>query len=179
MADTSASALDQAGALAERILNVALDQGVERSNVQTVNISLRDWFDAGKQNMIGRVATYSLKVNLNGVDQVGPLLAEVTPIAANSLQVGGIHLSIGDPQPLLVQARRAAVQDALSTARELAAAAGVQLGKITTIEDGGEFGSTPRRHLSGAVAAASASIGVEAGTSEIAIRVRITFEIED
>lgn len=42
MADTSPDAMDRMSALAEQVINVVLAQGVERSNVQTLNISLQD-----------------------------------------------------------------------------------------------------------------------------------------
>lgn len=176
MAATSADALDQVGVLAEQVLASVLEQGVERSGVQTLNISLRDWFDRDKQTVTARVATYSFGVSLAGLEKAGPLLAGVTQVAGNSLQVQGLRLSVGDPKPLLVEARRAAVEDALGKARELADAAGVQLGKITSIDDRGGARS---RTGQGEVRAltASSSVPMEGGTSDVVAHVTISFDI--
>ena len=57
MADTSADALDRVGALAQQVIGLVLDQGIERPDVQTLNISLQDWFDKGSQRVTARVAT--------------------------------------------------------------------------------------------------------------------------
>ena len=148
MAATSADALDQVGALAEQFLEVVLAQGVARSDVQTLRISLQDWLDKDSRSVTARVATYMLLVRVTGLETVGPLLAEVAPITGNSLQVQGIRLAMGDPKPVLAEARRAAVEDALAKAHELAQAAGVQLGKITSIEeaDTGRSGNRRLRH---------------------------------
>jgi uncharacterized protein len=175
MADTSADALDRVGALAEQVLGVVLDQGIERSNVQTLNVSLQDWFDRENQTVTARVAQYSLAVSLSGLEKAGPLLAVVAPIAGNALQVQGLRLSVADTTPLLLQARRAAVEDAMGKARELAVAAGVRLGKITSIDDRGSSGSGRVQYRA---YAASSSIPMEAGTSEVTAQVTIAFEIE-
>jgi hypothetical protein len=178
MADTSADALDRVGALAEQVLGVVLEQGVERSNVQTLNVSLQDWFDRESQTVTARVATYSLAVSLSGLEKAGPLLAGIAPIAGNSLQVQALRLSVADPKPLLVEARRAAVEDAMGKARELAVAAGVRLGKIMSIDDRGGARSGTGWVQTRAFAASS-SMPVEAGTSEVTAQVTITFEIEN
>jgi uncharacterized protein YggE len=175
MAATSADALDQVGALAEQFLEVVLAQGVARSDVQTLRISLQDWLDKDSRTEWTRVATYMLLVRVTGLEKVGPLLAEVAPIAGDSLQVQGIRLAMGDPKPVLAEARRAAVEDALTKARELAQAAGVQLGKITSIDEADTGRSGNRRLMS----AHAAAMPVEPGTSEVTAGVTITFEIDD
>jgi len=78
---------------------------------------------------------------------------------------------------ILVEARRAAVEDAVGKARELAVAAGVQLGKITLIDDRGNARS--RTGVEARAFAASSSIPMEAGTSEVVGHVMIAFEIEN
>jgi uncharacterized protein len=157
---------------------VMLDQGIERSNVQTLNISLQDWFDRETQTVTARVARYSLAVSLAGLEKVGPLLAGVTPIAGDSLQIQGLRLLVGDPKPILLEARRAAVEDAMDKARELAVAAGVRLGKIISIDDrGGARSGTGGVQV--AAFAASSSLPMEAGTSEFTAQVTIAFEIEN
>jgi len=178
MADNSADAFDRVGALAEQVIEVVLAQGVDRADVQTLNISLQDWFDRDSQSVTARIATYILSVSLLGLERTGMLLSAVTPVAGNSLQVHGMRLVVGDPRPLVAEARRRAVEDALAKARELAAAAGVQLGQITSIDDGGDGRSGNMRFAAMALSS-SASAPVEAGTSAVTALVTITMKIED
>src|SRR6202034_3204801 len=113
MAESSADALDHVGALARQIIGVVLEHGIERPDVQTLNISLQDWFDKNRQRVTARVATYLLSVSVPGLEGAGPLLAAVTPIGGDSLQIRSLRLSVGDPRPLALDARRGAVEDAL------------------------------------------------------------------
>jgi len=175
MAATSAEALDQVGSLAEQVIEVVLAQGVSRSDVQTLRISLQDWLDRDSGTVTARVGTYTLSVRVTGLQELGPLLAEVATVAGNSLQVQGIRPTIGDPKPLLAEARRSAVEDALAKAGELAQAAGIQLGKITSIEEAG----TARLGNMRLMSASAAAMPMEPGTSEVTAGVTITFEVED
>lgn len=178
MGATSADALDRLGVLAEQVIGLVLEQGVERADVQTLNLSLQDWFDKESQSVTARVATYVLAVSVFGLEGAGSLFAAVAPIAGNSLQVRDMRLSIGDPKPLVAEAQRGAVENALAKAYELADAAGVHLGQIISINDGGSARSGSMRFETRALAA-SASIPVEAGSSAVTVRVTITLKIED
>jgi uncharacterized protein len=178
MASTSGEALDQLGILADQVIRVLLEQGVERAAIQTLNISLQDWFDRATQAVTARVATYLVSISALGLERAGPLLAAVAPIAGNALQVRDIQLLISDPKPLVMEARRRAVEDALATARFLADAAGVQLGHITSIDDG--VGARPRNTpFAPRAFASSSSAPVEGGTSAVSAQVTLTMAIED
>jgi uncharacterized protein YggE len=180
MADTSAAVLDRVGDLAQRVIGVVLEQGLERPDVQTVNVSLHDWFDKESQRVTARVATYVLSVSVSGLERAGPLLAAVAPVGGDSLQIHGLRLSVGDPRPLIAEARRGAVTDALAKARELAAAAGVHLGRITSIVDGDSAPSGNRSRYWNMSATSAAGIApVEAGTSSVTAHVTIAMSIED
>jgi len=117
-------------------------------------------------------------VSVPGTEKGGSLLGAVAPIAGDSLQIRGLQLSVGDPGPLAAEARRGAVEDALAKARGLAEAAGVRLGRITSIDDGG---ATRSRNMGLGMMALASSAGtpVEAGTSLVTAHVTITMAIED
>jgi len=177
MAETTADALDRAGALTEQVIGLALQQGVDRANVQTLDISLHDWLDKDSHKVTARVATYVLSIGVPGV-KAGRLLAAVAPVGGESLQIRGIRLSVDDPRQLAAEARRKAVEDALAKAHELADAAGVRLGRITSIDDGGALRSRSARfETRGAVA--SAATPLEPGTSAVTAHVTITMKIKD
>jgi len=180
-ADTSAEALDRLARLADQVIAVAHAQGVEPSDIQTVGVSLQDFYDQEKKKVTARVATYSLSVTAPSLTSVGPLLAELAPVAGDALQVRGLHLTIDDPAPLLERARRAAVADALERARQLAEAAGVRTGAILSIEEEADHGSAglPRRlRASSAFTAAASPVPVEGGTATVAVQVQIRLALE-
>lgn len=114
MADTAASALDQVADLATRAVQALRDRGVEPNDIQTANISLGDYHE--KQRVTARVASYSLVVKIRSLEEAGPVLASLSGVAGDSLQVQRMQLAVSDPQVLQASARRDAVVDA--TARK-------------------------------------------------------------
>jgi hypothetical protein len=180
-ADTSADALDRVARLADEVIGVVHAQGVEQSDVQTLNVSLQDFYDQEKKRVTARIATYALSVKAPSLTSVGPLLAELAPVAGDSLQIRGLHLMIHDPQPLLEVARRAAVTDALARAKQLAEAAGIRTGAIVSIEeDPGEVShGTLHRMSRSSAAPLGAAVPVEGGTCSVSVQVRVRLTIEE
>ena len=83
--------------------------------------------------------------------------------------------SIRDPKPLLRQARDAAVKDAIDRAQLYAKSAGVSLGRIMTISEGGTVMPRP---MFRAMAAADMSTPIAAGEETVSAQVSVTFEIK-
>jgi hypothetical protein len=182
-ADTSAEALDRVARLADQVIGVAHAHHVEPPDIETLGVSLQDLYDRETKKVTARVATYSLSITAPDLTTVGPLLAQLAPVAGDALQVRGLHLTIDDPRPLLETARRAAVADALERARHLAEAAGVRTGAIMAIEEGPVPGSPDprRRRMSSASAfmAGASPVPVEGGTSTVAVQVQIRLALEE
>ncbi len=180
MADTAAKALDQVAGLAARAVQSLSGLGIEPKDVQTTNLSLNDFYDRDRQRVTARVATYSLTVRTSSLEDAGPILAALTDVAGDSLQVHSLQLAVSDPEALEVSARRNAVLDASTRAQQLAEAAGVSLGHIVEITEG----QVPRGGLglpvrSAAFAAMPASsMPVEAGEVASTVAVTVTYAIE-
>jgi uncharacterized protein YggE len=176
MADTAASALDQVADLATRAVQVLRDRAVESSDIQTVNISLGDFHE--KQRVTARVASYSMAVKLRALEEAGPVLASLSEIAGDSLQVHRMQLAASDPEVLQTSARRDAVVDATGRAKQLAEAAGVTLGPILEIREG-QAASDQRLMARGVSFAAASSMPVEGGEVTSTVAVTVTYAIED
>jgi uncharacterized protein YggE len=179
-ADTSADAIDRVAQLADQVVGVIHAQGVEPSDVQTHSVSLQDFYDQEKKRVTARVASYALSVNAPSLASVGRLLAELAAVCGDSLQVRGLQLAVSNPQPLLQAARRAAVEDAVARADQLAEAAGVRLGTILSVDEGSnprpQIGLQKVRFSGGSAAAA---LPVEGGTASVTVQVTVRLAIED
>jgi len=77
----------------------------------------------------------------------------------------------------LRQAREAAIKDAIDRAETDAKAAGVTLGRVMSIGDGGSSSPRPMVHVM-ALDAARASTPIAAGEETISASVSMTFEIK-
>jgi uncharacterized protein YggE len=106
---------------------------------------------------------------------VGQVLDAGMGAGANYL--GGVTFGIADPSSLENEARTAAIKNATAIAQTLATAAGVELGNVISITEGGVT-PPPLPYMGRAEAADSASAGpVATGSLEISANVVMRFEI--
>ena len=88
--------------------------------------------------------------------------------------MNGITFGLAEPTPVLNEARALAVADAKARATVLATAAGLQLGAIEIITEGGAFaGPAPMFRE------AAASVPIENGEVGMTASVTVTFGIAD
>jgi uncharacterized protein YggE len=132
--------------------------------------------------VIGCIGSYVISVRTSSIEEGSRVLEAVGGVGGDSLQVRGFHLFVSDPEPLRVVARRRAVEDALSRARQIADAAGVQMGGVLSIEEVSGFprGGSGLRPLSGgAMLAAGGAPPVEPGSLSVDVSVTLTVEIAE
>ncbi|MGH1576329.1 SIMPL domain-containing protein [Planktotalea sp.] len=139
-AKSAADALAQTNQAVAAILSRMTDLGVEKSDVQTSSLNLNPvWGNSSRYDdgeivpPIGFEASSSVQVTLRDLDQLGVVLDQVTQVGANSFS--GFRFGLIDPEPVLDQAREAAVADARRKAALYAKAAGVELGGVFLITE--------------------------------------------
>jgi uncharacterized protein YggE len=115
-----------------------------------------------------------VSVTVVGLDKTGATIDAL--VAAGSNQIDGPSFSFSDPKPMLAEARTEAVKDATEKASAYARAAGVTLGPILSIADGGSF--APPEPMPRAMAfKAAAPTPIAAGEASVSASVSITWEI--
>ena len=128
-----------------------------------------------KPNSGPRIAAYqvtnSVTIAVDDLAKLGPDIDALVGTGANSM--GGIAFSIHDPKPLLREARETAIHDAMDKARTYAKAAGVTLGRILSIGEGGGAAPTPMFRAMAGLAATP----IAAGEQTVSADVSVTFEI--
>ena len=106
---------------------------------------------------------------------VGPLLDAVTAEGAN--RVNGVFFVLDDQAAALAEARRAAVADGRARAEFYAEAAGVTLGPLLQVVEGGGF-SGPQPLYDARFGAEAASTPVAPGQVTVSASISMTFAIE-
>ena len=144
-ADTASAAL----ADNTRAMNAVLEQlrasGLAPADVQTSQFTVSPLFETRRPDaettepprIVGYQVSNQVTARVRDLDRLGGVLDALVSAGANS--VDGPSFEIADPKQLLGEARDAAVADAIAKARRYAAAAGVKLGEIISIEDGGSY----------------------------------------
>jgi len=180
MADISAGVTTEAPtavAAMNRVFAALEKQGIARRSIQTSNFSVSPNYSSRTPNETPRLAGYRVSnqvhVILEDITKVGMALDAL--VAAGANQMNGLNFSIKEPAPLLAKVRSEAVADARLRAQQYAAAAGVALGQILSISEGGS--SEPPRPMYRMMAMAEDSVPVAAGEESVSANVTIVWEI--
>lgn len=142
-AETAAEALAQNSAAMTAVIDRLKAAGIEDRDLQTQGLSVNpNWtgYDSSisGSRIDGYTATNILSVRVAALETLGEVLDAAVADGANTLN--GLSFGLADPRPAMDEARRLAVADALAKATLLAEAAGVKLGDIVTISEGGGYG---------------------------------------
>lgn len=115
--------------------------GIAEADMQTGRFSVDPVYaqpvrgsDEGPK-IVGTRVINQLTVVVRDLDDLGVVLDDLVQRGADT--VGGIQFFLADDTAALEQARRAAVADAMAAAAVLADAAGVGLGPVVSISEGG------------------------------------------
>ncbi|MGR3512457.1 MAG: SIMPL domain-containing protein [Paracoccaceae bacterium] len=175
---TAAEAMTAMSEGAGTVLEDLTSLGIEQRDMQTASVSLNPVWEQGNvrpPRIRGYAASTTVSVRVRDLDQLGVLLDRVVSGGANELN--GLSFGIADPGPLESAARADAVERATAKAATLAKAAGVGLGAVQSISEGGAQ-RAPAPMMRGAMMEASA-VPIAAGELTVRITVSMTFEISD
>jgi uncharacterized protein YggE len=178
-ADTAASALDENTRAMNNVFAALRRLGIADSKIRTSNFTLTPQYppfrpDAPEQrSIVGYQVSNQVTVIVDDISKVGATLDTLIRNGAN--QSGGVAFEIADTKPLAERARRAAVEDAIAKAKALADAAGVTLGAILSIQEGGisQGGPAPR-----VFAATAGPPPTSAGEQTVSVGVTVTYAIQ-
>lgn len=178
--DTAKAALDANSAALAAAIKRLKDAGIEDRDIQTSGLSLGPIYDYSSSNgspqqVLGYSASNMVTVRVRALDSVGAVLDAAVTDGANTLN--GISFGLADPVPSTDEARKAAVADARHKAELYAAAAGVKVGKVVSINENG--GYAPPMMMAEAMAGKSAAVPVQAGELSIVASVTVTFELTE
>ena len=180
-ADTASAALAEN----TRAMNAVLEQlraaGIAQEDVQTAQFSVTPLYESTQPDpqrteppgIVGYQVSNQVTARVRDIDRLGATLDALVRAGANSID--GLHFEVADPEQLLGEARDAAVADALAKARRYASAAGVQLGAILALEEGGAYGP-PRPMMR--VEAMAESVPIAPGQTEMSASVTMTFALQ-
>jgi uncharacterized protein YggE len=176
-APTAAAALSANSARTNTVFAALKKLGVADKNIQTVGFNISPQYTGGDNTSPRRLTGYQVSnevsVRLDDVAKMGASLD--TLVGAGAKQMNGITFDIAAPSPLLEKARADAIADARGRAETYARAAGVSLGPILSISEGG--GAEPPRPMYRMMAVSAAATPVAAGQQSVTADVAVVWEI--
>lgn len=173
----AARAEDAFAATAEtmRAVFAALEAaGIGPADMQTSQLGVDPlWAEGeGQPRVRGYAASSTVTVRVRDLARLGAVVDAVTAAGANRLS--GIAFEMAEPRAQLDASRQRAVADAAAKAELLAAAAGVRLGRVLSIREGGQDGPTPMF----ARAEMAMDMPVAQGVVALEARVEIVYALE-
>ena len=177
-------ALAANNARAGAIIAAAKAAGVGERDVQTANLSVWPLYEDKRSSksdpneppkVVGFSVSNEVILRVRDLEAMGGLLTELIGLGAN--RMNGISFGVAEDAALKTEARKLAVADARAKAETYAAAAGVKLGPLVTIEEAG-MGGGPRPQAAMRMAMDEA-MPVEAGETVISAGVRMVWEVAE
>ncbi|WP_310963285.1 SIMPL domain-containing protein [Nocardioides terrisoli] len=181
--DDVASAMTDSSRTMRSTLAALRRYGVARKDVQTTGLSINPVYDySGNQPVLtGYSVNQRARVTVPDLKKAGAAMSAAASTGGNAVRIHSVSLVIGNRDKLLEQARRAAVADATTKAREYAAAAGQQLGAVVSLTEVHAPAPKPQtanlRALYAASDQRSAMVPIRAGRQGLDVRVRIVWSL--
>jgi uncharacterized protein YggE len=188
-ADTSLEAQTKIDEISKSFIELIKDLGVDSKQIQTSNYSVYAnyyWEDGTSRRVQdGYNASQNITVTLygDGFIERGQKVLSAAPTVGNII-INNSSFSLKDKSAGQAEVRALAVEAAYNKAKQLADAAGVTLGDPISIAESSSGGDYyPIMYNAKAVMdtenqAAYDSAGLEAGTSEVKVRVDIMYKIK-
>ncbi len=177
---TLSAAQEKATTQMTAILDAVKAAGVDEKDIQTVSYSveiIQDYDQQGNPIAIrGFRVSNQVSVTVRDVARLGELLDTVVAQGANTIY--GINFFLADPATAATQARTLAVHDAMDKAKELAAAAGLTVGRVLSITETSFVPPAPVFAGDMGRAAAEAAVPIQTGTQTVNVDVQMIFELK-
>ncbi len=183
-ANTASEAVTaNSGAMTE-VINAMKDAGIAEADLQTADFSVQPRYsyptDGNTQTepkIVGYTAQNTLTVRIRDPADTGAILDRAVTLGVNS--TGGLMFTNDDPSSFLAEARKKAVQDAMTRAKTLAEAAGVGIGRILDLTEQSFVPQPiPMGRAKMMAAEAADAVPVQAGENEYRVNVSIAYEIK-
>lgn len=134
---TVSEATSRATELATVLLATLTQQGIAEQDIQTSNYSIYPEYDYSneQQRIIGYRVANMLTVKVRDLDKAGAIIDAAAAAGGNDVVVQGVWFSLEDNAAMVAEARKAAWEDTLGKAQQLAELAGVTLGSPISISE--------------------------------------------
>ena len=177
----AAQAVADNNASTQKLIDALKAAGVDANDIQTSNFSIwqnNSTSPDGKTALSSYAVDNTVLLTVRNLPQLGSLLDAAVKAGANN--VNSIQFDLADKTKAMSQARADAVKTAKTQADELAAAAGVQLGDIQSIQyaDATPFPMLSAKGLGGGGGAAAMNVPITPGQMDITVSVTIAYEIK-
>lgn len=142
-AKTAADAKKRVDGAANKVLDIAAELGIEKTDIIAARISnnpVYDWSN-NKRVIRGEQVSRSVQLTLRNIEQYTQLTHQLVQVA--DVQINHSQTGFNDASDLVMQATDLALKQAQEKAERMAKTLGHRLGKVISIEEQGANVATP------------------------------------
>lgn len=178
---TAKEAMSEVNKRTRAALEIMERLGVDPRDMQTGSLYLNPVWEQGNNRIdVARIKGYEagnqMRVRIRDLSILGAALDEMVSDGVNAFN--GLSFALQDPSEAMNEARRKAVADAVAKAELYAEAAGVKLGDIISISEGGISAPQPR-FMARAEMAMDSGVPISAGELSTQASISIVFDIKE
>ena len=170
------AALQRNNDRANQLIAALKKEGVAEKDIQTVDLNVSPNFD-DHFKVTGYSASNTVTAKLRDLSKAGEVIDAAALTVGEDIRLQGVSFSIDNTSALVAKARADAVKDALAQGGQLAAAAGVKLGAIRTIDDTGTQLPQPQYYAKASGDAASSAVPISPGSQQLSVDVTVVFDL--
>ena len=179
---TVRGAREQAAGVTRAVIDELARQGVEDRHIRTSRFSIRadyQYTDDGRRRLTGYQVSHALTVEIANLESVGAAIDALSDAGGDALAFHDIEFAYADPEQLLEEARRNAVEKLHSHAQQLAAAANRELGPLLELTEvsGTPDPSPPGPYLAAKMMQRAADTPISIGSGTVSVTVRGVFAL--
>jgi len=181
-ADSKQAMADNAAQM-QTLMKAIKKAGIDDKDVQTSGISLYPHYTtnrngAGKAEIDGYTARNTVSIKVRKLEKLGEVLDALAAAGAN--QINGPSLEIGEPEPVMAEARQQALDKARARAETYAKSLDMKVLRIVSISESGS-GGMPRPMMMEMARAktADAVTPVAPGETTVSVNLDLVFELDD
>jgi len=166
------------------VFDALIEAGIDEENITTSQLSLQPRYNyQNRQNgrnqprIDGYEARNTVTVKSDDIETVGVMLDALVKAGVNNIHT--VDFSVKDPKAAQAQAREQAILDAREKAQAMARAAGVKLGKLTSMSENGNYNPSLFQTSARASSALSEATPISAGEQTLNVTVNLVYEIAE
>jgi len=164
----------------DKLIKAIKKAGIDDKDVQTSGISLspRYHYQQGRKPQItGYEARNTVSIKVRKLEKLGGVLDTLAAAGAN--QIHGPSLEVGEPEPVMAEARKQALDKARARAGTYAEALGMKVRRIVSVSESGAPGfPQPMMRTEMAAAKADVATPVAPGETTLTVNLDLVFELK-
>lgn len=168
------TALNDASASAQKVIDAAGANGVDKKDVATANVRVNPRYGTDRQ-ITSYEATQSLTLKVRKLETASKLLGDLATAGGDATRISSVGFDIENDSALKATARDKAFAEAKSRAEQYAKLSGGKLGEVRTVTEGAAGRPTVTRQFDAPTTASA--VPIETGEQSLTVTVTVVFAL--